>query len=97
MLSLIVFLLSIIVIFFFNFIQVDKCSKQYIYKTLSYRFISFDTDDIYDILRKKENQIKYGKLCLKPMLNANVQFSHFWFFLKYIMKTYFNRLSSVTL
>jgi hypothetical protein len=85
MLSLIVFLLSIIVLFFLRFCTVDKCSKQYICKTLSYRFISFDSDDIYDILRKKENQIKYGKLCLKLMLNASVQISHFWFFLKYMV------------
>ena len=48
----------------------DKLTKQYIHENLSYRFISFNSDDSDAIVRKLENEIKSGVLGLKPFLNG---------------------------
>ena len=48
----------------------DKLTKQYIHKNLSYRFVSFNSDDSDEIVRKLENKIKIGTLGLTPMLNG---------------------------
>ena len=48
----------------------DKLTKQYIHKNLSYRFVSFNSDDSDEIVRKLENKIKIGALGLIPILNG---------------------------
>ena len=51
--------------------SLDKLTKQYIHENLSYRFISFNSDNSDAIVRKLENEIKSGALGLKPLLNGN--------------------------
>ena len=51
--------------------SLDKLTKQYIHENLSYRFISFNSDNSDSIVRKLENEIKSGALDLKPLLNGN--------------------------
>ena len=51
--------------------SLDKLTKQYIHENLSYRFISFNSDDSDTIVRRLENEIKSGALGLKPFLNGN--------------------------
>ena len=48
----------------------DKLTKQYIHENLSYRFISFNSDDSDAIVRRLENKIKSGALGLEPILNG---------------------------
>jgi hypothetical protein len=50
--------------------SLDKLTKQYIHENLSYRFISFNSDDSDAIVRRLENEIKSGALGLKPLLNG---------------------------
>ena len=50
--------------------SLDKLTKQYIHENLSYRFISFNSDDSDAIVRRLENEIKSGALGLKPILNG---------------------------
>ena len=51
--------------------SLDKLTKQYIHENLSYRFISFNSENSDSIVRKLENEIKSGALGLKPLLNGN--------------------------
>ena len=51
--------------------SLDKLTKQYSHENLSYRFISFNSDNSDSIVRKLENEIKSGALGLKPLLNGN--------------------------
>lgn len=48
----------------------DKLTKDYIHKNLSYRFVPFYTDDSDLIVYRMEKQIKSGKLGFKPILNG---------------------------
>ena len=48
----------------------DKLTKDYIHKNLSYRFISYLTDDSDLIVRNLENKIKDGALGITPTLNG---------------------------
>ena len=48
----------------------DKLTKEYIHNNLSYRFVSFNSDDSDEIVRKLENKIKIGALGLTPILNG---------------------------
>ena len=48
----------------------DKLTKDYIHKNLSYRFVPFYTDDSDLIVYRLEKQIKLGKLGFKPILNG---------------------------
>ena len=50
--------------------SLDKLTKQCIHENLSYRFISFNSDDSDTIVRRLENEIKSGALGLKPILNG---------------------------
>ena len=50
--------------------SLDKLTKQYIHENLSYRFISFNSDDSDAIVRRLENEIKSGALGLNPILNG---------------------------
>ena len=50
--------------------SLDKLTRQYIHEHLSYRFISFNSDDSDTIVRRLENEIKSGALGLKPILNG---------------------------
>ena len=50
--------------------SLDKLTKQYIHENLSYRFVSFNSDDSDTIVRRLENKIKSGALGLKPFLNG---------------------------
>ena len=51
--------------------SLDKLTKQYIHENLSYRFISFNSNNSDTIVRRLENKIKSGVLGLKPFLNGN--------------------------
>ena len=51
--------------------SLDKLTKQYIHENLSYRFISFNSNNSDTIVRRLENKIKSGALGLKPFLNGN--------------------------
>ena len=48
----------------------DKLTKEYIHKNLSYRFKSFNSDNSDEIVRKLESKIKSGVLGLSPVLNG---------------------------
>ena len=48
----------------------DKLTKEYIHNNLSYRFVSFNSDDSDEIVRKLENKIKIGALGFIPILNG---------------------------
>ena len=48
----------------------DKLTKDYIHKNLSYRFVPFYTDNSDLIVYRLEKQIKSGKLGFKPILNG---------------------------
>lgn len=48
----------------------DRLTKEYIHKNLSYRFISFQNNDSDLIVRSLENRIKSGAFGLLPKLNG---------------------------
>ena len=48
----------------------DKLTKEYIHENLSYRFVSFNSDDSDIIVRQLESKIKTGVLGLSPILNG---------------------------
>ena len=48
----------------------DKLTKEYIHNNLYYKFVSFNSDDSDEIVRKLENKIKTGALGLTPILNG---------------------------
>ena len=48
----------------------DKLTKEYIHKNLSYRFKSFNSDNSDEIVRKLESKIKSGVLGMSPVLNG---------------------------
>ncbi len=48
----------------------DKLTKEYIRKNLFYRFVSFNSGDSDEIVRKLENKIKTGVLGISPKLNG---------------------------
>ena len=48
----------------------DKLTKEYIHQNLSYRFVSFQSDDSDKIVRSLEKQIQSGALGLSPTLNG---------------------------
>ncbi len=50
----------------------DRLTKDYIHKNLSYRFVPFDSDDSHLIVQRLEKQIQSGALGLVPTLNGNV-------------------------
>ena len=52
--------------------SLDKLTKQYIHENLSYRFISFNSNNSDTIVRRLENEIKSGALGLKPLLNGTL-------------------------
>ena len=52
----------------------DKLTKEYIHENLSYRFVSFNSDDSDEIVRKLENKIKTGVLGISPKLNRTSNF-----------------------
>lgn len=47
----------------------DRLTREYIQENLSYRFMSFLTEDSNKIVVNLENQIKAGALGIKPLLN----------------------------
>ena len=48
----------------------DKLTKEYIHNNLSYRFVSFNSNDSDEIVRKLENKIKIRTLGFIPILNG---------------------------
>ncbi len=48
----------------------DKLTKEYIHQNLSYRFVSFQSEDSDTIVRGLEKQIQSGALGLSPRLNG---------------------------
>ena len=48
----------------------DRLTKEYIHKNLSYRFIPFNTDDSHLIVQMLERKIQSGELGLVPSLNG---------------------------
>jgi len=48
----------------------DKLTRDYIHQNLSYRFVSFQSDDSDVIVRSLEKQIQSGILGLTPILNG---------------------------
>jgi len=48
----------------------DKLTRDYIHQNLSYRFVSFQSDDSDVIVRSLEKQIQSGVLGLTPILNG---------------------------
>jgi len=48
----------------------DKLTKDFIHKNLSYRFVSIETENSDTIVRNLENQIKSGVLEFSPTLNG---------------------------
>ena len=50
----------------------DKLTKDFIQSNLSYRFVGFETDDSDEIVRKLENQIKFGAFGFSPSLNGTL-------------------------
>ncbi len=49
----------------------DKLTKKYIHENLSYRFVSFNSQDSNEVVRKLENKIKIGRLGFSPLLNGS--------------------------
>ncbi len=49
----------------------DKLTKKYIHENLSYRFVSFNSHDSNEVVRKLENKIKIGRLGFSPLLNGS--------------------------
>ena len=48
----------------------DRLTKDYIHKNLSYRFVSFQSDESDAIVRSLEKQIQSGAFGLTPILNG---------------------------
>jgi len=48
----------------------DKLTRDYIHQNLSYRFVSFQSDDSDVIVRSLEKQIQSGAFGLTPILNG---------------------------
>ena len=48
----------------------DRLTRDYIRKNLSYRFLSFQTANSDKIVRDLEEKIRRGELGIKPMLNS---------------------------
>ena len=48
----------------------DRLTKDYIHQNLSYRFVSFKSDDSDVIVRSLEKQIQYGAFGLTTILNG---------------------------
>ena len=48
----------------------DKLTKDFIQNNLSYRFVSFETDNSDEIVRSLENKIKSGAFGFSPSING---------------------------
>ena len=56
----------------------DKLTKEYIHQNLSYRFVSFQSEDSDTIVRGLEKQIQSGALGLSPTLNGKTYRPQNW-------------------
>ena len=53
--------------------ELDQLTKSYIHDNLYYRFISFQSDDSDEVVRRLENKIKNGEIGVIQLLNGNLK------------------------